>query len=272
VFIHVSKEYESGEERAVKIHLGGAIFQDWRVHAFIWESFTAFRVASKNSPPEIVATVPPQNPPYVYPSNGAKINRYQASGKLQVTFTQSIETEGGKTPKATTTTQDILRKGTDYSLLKCGNPVSYPTPEFAPLVTPFFYQDNLHTLFVEPSLTETTTQKTEEYGISYPVIYLLWLDDARWRDWVVVPTVPIAIRPPNPIDPLSHFNILEGIDWVKHSLTGLQFGDTVIGQTGGLDATQVLGSALNVIGSSGVNPAVFGDLTSGCLAKGVINR
>src|SRR5207249_591652 len=81
-------------------------------------------------------------------------NRYShsGSGPLTVRFLKTITTTDTQTNGDKTHTEDeskvaldILRKGSDYSLLACSNLVLLPTPEFGMLTAPVFYQDDLHT-------------------------------------------------------------------------------------------------------------------------------
>ena len=69
--------------------------------------------------------------------------------------------------RSSPTATDLRRCGS------AGNPVPKWHPEIAALVSPLFYQDNQHTFYVEPTVTETT------------------LGD--WDDWVI-PSVTAAVR------------------------------------------------------------------------------
>ena len=51
----------------------------------------------------------------------------------------------------------VLASGNSFSLLACANVLTLPTAEIASLTSPIFYQDDEYTFFVEPTLTETTT-------------------------------------------------------------------------------------------------------------------
>ncbi len=89
VFVHVSKYYETGEERGVYIHLGGAITQ-------------AFYLAGRNSTPEERSYsenspfgTKPANP---YSASTIQANRYLGNGALKVTFAQRIQNRHGAVP------------------------------------------------------------------------------------------------------------------------------------------------------------------------------
>ncbi|OUL29491.1 hypothetical protein BV378_05965 [Nostoc sp. RF31YmG] len=295
VFIHVTKEYDSGEERAVKVNLYfekavhyrdfgavalGAQFREARtvkVGRFIAPLNQAFRVVSKNSQPIVVAGDSPQLVPY---SQSAQITQYKGSGALQTTFVERIENGKSNAP----VTKLILQQGGNYfSLLTCSNPLQLMTAEIGSLVSPFFYQDNQNTFFVEPSLTEQTIEQWDDWVISPPKSKPKLIDDNWWKQVKVVASVPAKTPIPDPIDPVAKFKLPTQEDWLTHADTALQFDQALIGGTGRLkqaltvnalaNATPALagiqaadeqrlvvtehGTELNVIGRSGLNPVVL---------------
>ena len=246
VFTHVTKEYENGEERAVKVHLHfeNAIFQTGIIAKRIFDTFDgAFRVVSKNSPPLPVYGGPPQSLPYSNRESSA--TKYQSSGTLQVTFVERIETVNGQLSNFISATRPILQQGGAFSILPCSNVLTQVKPGIASLVSPFFYQDDRHTFLVEPSLTETTIVEWEDWvpGVPKP-------DTVRnLDDWVnqveIQPDVPKKPKKPMPIgtgrpwlDPSARFNLQPQTDWVTNPTTVLQYGDRLIGQTGGLKSVE----------------------------------
>jgi peptidoglycan hydrolase-like protein with peptidoglycan-binding domain len=277
VFIHVTKEYKEGEERAVIINLSGKgkEFENGQdvarsgmssaSNAFkevilspLFINKTAFRVVSKNSPPEIYPTSSPQSIPY----SGMSVNttHYQSSGSLQVSFAESIETVEGEQPKPIRTTKGILQKSNNFSLLMPSNTSTQWTPEIAGLVRPFFYQDDRHTFFVKPNLVEITLDGWKEWVVIKPKPANKPID--WWKDVLIdiaVPSKPIPI--PNPIDPIAKFPIDLKSDWVTNSGTVIQVGDVLIGRTGRLDPTN-LGIVGNLNGINGaiVNAQIRGEL------------
>jgi hypothetical protein len=228
VFIHATKEFEKGEERSVKIHLGGAINQ-------------AFQVVSRNCRP-IRATreTPPAMP---YNASQVQANRYRGSGAFKVTFTQRIETEAGKPPKTATATPSILQQGTGFTVLPCANPISLATPEVAPLVTPLFYQDeHSNTFFVQPEFKEKTIEEWQEWVTRTPEPEVDW-DRPDWWDKIVVKplvpelTVPVPVNPDDPlwqtkIDPRARFQMAAGQDWLANPQTVVQFDGELVGAAG----------------------------------------
>jgi hypothetical protein len=228
VFIHASKEYEDGEERAVLVHLGGAVNQ-------------AFRVVSRNSRPERANRGAP--PPMPYNAPGIDANRYTGSAALKVTFAQRIETEDGKAPDVKLATPSILQQGGAFTLLPCANAITLGTPEIASLVTPVFYQDNLaQTLFMEPTLKEQTIEEWQEWVTHTPAPEVDWDTPQWWGKLELAPMspaykVPTPVNPGDPvwqtqIDPRARFDLSDKQDWIANQSTVVQFGGELIGPHG----------------------------------------
>lgn len=101
----------------------------------------------------------------------------------------------------------------------------------------FFYQDEQHTFFVEPTLTETTVTNWDGW------IMGVFQDGAVW-DFGDMDTLPVQVNVPatrvplpDPIDAVAYFKILKREDWVTDPSTVLRFDDRFIGQEGGLKLT-----------------------------------
>ncbi|WP_293282268.1 hypothetical protein [Microcoleus sp. PH2017_36_ELK_O_B] len=152
--------------------------------------------------------------------------------------------------KATPSTKDILQKSGNFSLLMPSNQNQLPTAEIGALVSPFFYQDNLHTFFVEPTLTETTIERYQGWVVAKPKPATKFDDD--W--WKQIPVESVVPRKPlqltDPIDPIAKFQSQQKQDWVINFSTVLQFGETLIGQTGRVDRA-TLPAIGNIRGMSG---------------------
>lgn len=227
-FIHASKEFEEGEERGVRIHLGGAINQ-------------AFRVVSRNSRPTRVGREAPPPPPYNAPE--VQANRHRGSGAFKVTFIQRIETEAGKDPKPTPATPSILQEGEGFTVLPCANTITLGTPEIAALVSPLFYQDDRsNTFFVEPTFKEKTIEEWQEWVTRTPVPDVEW-DRPDWWDKLDIkplvpkPKLPIPVHPGDPIwrteiDPRARFELAPRQDWLANSQTLVQFDGELVGPAG----------------------------------------
>lgn len=228
VFIHASKEFENGEERAALVHLGGAINR-------------AFRVVSRNSRPERASRQSPPLMPYNAP--GVQANRYTGAGAFKVTFAQRIETEDGKAPKTTMATPSILQQGGAFTLLPCANAIALGGDEIASLVTPVFYQDNLaQTFFVEPALKEKTIEEWQEWVTRTPEPEVEWDAPNWWKELRIEPMIPKykipkPIDPGNPvwqneIDPRARFDLTSRQDWIANQSTVVQFDGELIGPRG----------------------------------------
>ena len=72
---------------------------------------------------------------------------------------------------------------------------------------PVFYQDNAHTFFVEPSVTERTIEEWQEWVTRTPQPEPGWQKPDWWKDIVVVPEMPRKWPIPDPRDPASAFRL-----------------------------------------------------------------
>jgi hypothetical protein len=145
VSIYVTVEDNNeGAEPAIKINLSEPTGLDGPTPR------TAFRLINKNSPPEIVEREYPESTPYTI---------YVDSDKLIVHFVQKA---------GSWTHPEILTKAKNFSLLTSSNwnDIALSASEFKAFVSPFFYQDNQHTFFVEPSLLESKIEEWEEWVIT----------------------------------------------------------------------------------------------------------
>jgi hypothetical protein len=268
VFIHVSKEYEGGEERAVRISLdfdrvriihrrrgglrhpeifgsvgfdlfNGPIVSEERVEP----SSKAFRVVSRNSPPQITEGGAAKAPPYSAPAD--RVTRYAGAGPLRVTYVERIETADGQPPVEQSATKDILAQADGYSLLVNGSPLAGVSPDVAALVAPFFYQDGARTFYVEPALTELALDEWEEWAVTTPSAREVVTGDERnvaplvaavpqsraeWLTGALEGKVPV-------IDPRSRFVLQPRTDWLTDPTTTVRFGERSVGRSGGLDGS-----------------------------------
>ena len=162
------KSHTKTEERGVYIHLGQPFGQ-------------AFYLAGRNSTPEYATyRAAPASP---YGATSGPATRYRGGGALTVKFAQQIKTEIGGGKKTTASPQTILQQGHSFTLLPTDNDITLGPPdpatldadnaaavaaaiqsglaEITSLMKPVFYQDNAHTLFIEPTVAEQTTEQTE---------------------------------------------------------------------------------------------------------------
>jgi len=217
VFIHVSKQsYENGEERGVFIHLGGVINQ-------------AFYLAGRNSIPE--PAICESKPLMPYSKSGVHANRYSGSGALTVEFKQRSSIDGER-PVDTVETPSILQEGGRYTLLPCDNNITLGSPEIASLVKPLFYQDNIHTLFIEPNVTEDTIEKWGGWVTHIQQAEQEWGRPDWWYELNVIAGMHQDTRPPDWHSPESILKIKTEVDWLINSGTGFLFEDALIGPSG----------------------------------------
>ncbi len=237
-FIHVSKEYAEGEDRAVKINLGGEINR-------------AFRVVSRNSVPVSSSIEAAPGMPYNAPETQA--NRRKGNGGLKVTFKARIETEDGKPPKVTTLSPNILQQGGVFTLLSCANALTIGSDEIGALVAPVFYQDEVgNTFFIEPSFRETSIEEWQEWVKKRTETDAERDDLGFWQSVPLAPMIP-QYRIPIPldfddpvwkrgIDSRTRLDFLAQKDWLANPTTLIQFNGELIGQSGRTNL-QVLSTA-----------------------------
>lgn len=288
IFVHVSKQYgDDGEEYGVFVHLSSETVNQ------------AFYLAGRNSRPEVFNNNwngslgnLPNNP---FHANTQLANRYSGSSELKVSFLERITTQPGKTsPKATPmATYGILQQVGGYILLPCDNnlialgvskdayrdmanpaavkaAIEHGLGEIASLLKPVFYQDNTHTLFIEPSVIETTIEEWHKWVIRTPETEPSWRDPNWWKELVVIPEIPRKWTIPNlgdpgriPIDSGSLINPIPERDWLVNPVTALEFDGVLIGPAGqpglkivtGTDATGVITNGhikVNVNPGSGI--------------------
>ena len=244
VFVHVSREpIENG---GVYVHLVGPIL-------------CAFYLAGRNSAPEgksyfsnfdLSRRINPYSAKRLLPTC------YSADGALSVKFVNRVDAEAGMGP--TWFEQTILGQARSYTLLPCNNNIILATIDgtsmdqaqgtsvtagesgsggIASLVKPVFYQDNAHTLFVEPSVTERTVEEWADWVA--PV--KRYEPDSRKPEWlkeiIVIAAKPTKWPTPGPvdggrIDPGSLINPKPAFDWLVNPGTGLSFDGVLIGVAG----------------------------------------
>ena len=248
VFIHVSKDpYEDGEERGIRVHLNGP---DKFEHSFY--------LAGRNSTPEKAGPSPKPNNPYS--ANTQNATRYSGSGELKISFQERISTEPGKTPPKAS--PSILLQGNKHTLVPCDNDltalgvpedaqqsaanaaavkaaIERGVGELASLMKPVFYQDNAHTFFAEPSVTERVIEEWQEWVTPPPQPEPAWQNPGWWKGIRVIAELPTlsSASPEDPkggpfIDPGSVINPTPSFDWLLNPGTGLLFNGVLIGPTG----------------------------------------
>jgi hypothetical protein len=229
---------------------------------------------------------PPTNP--FSSANEKAATRYKGTDALRVRFKERITTESGKAPLGPPVDRDILGPAGAYTLLPADNEllpmgvsedayrnaanpeavkaaIESGLSEIATLMRPVFYQDNRHTFFVEPSVTEKTIEEWEEWVTKPPQAEPWRPEFPWWKEIVVFPTWKGPL--PDPVGPRVHpdirINPVRDRDWLINPATVLKFDEALIGPVGqpGLEAaTDVaqmgLGTQINVNPGSEVAGAV----------------
>lgn len=264
VFIHVSKEYTNGAEGGVYVHLGGKIE-------------AAFFLAGRNSAAESrtyaangIQGAKPENP---YTANKLQATRYSGTGGLGVRFQKTITTEQGDTQgtesfsilreKVMDTSLTHLPLGPRYTLLPSNNNltamgvseeafqdavkpeavkavIESGLGEIMALMKPVFYQDNSHTFFVEPNVTEETLEAWDGWMPRPIQPEFQWSRPGWWDELEVIPAIPTKEVLPGPrgrwqdleLDRRSLINPGPVDDWLLNPGTVLLFDSVLIGATG----------------------------------------
>jgi peptidoglycan hydrolase-like protein with peptidoglycan-binding domain len=236
----VSKEVDpvTGSEGAVWITLYGFEFGA----VYYPPRNPGFRVVSKNSIPQVKTSYAFQPDMLYSTSLKHHYNTYKQEnpGSLSITYMKQVVTTDGNEKADPPTSQSILSKGgySGYTLLPSSNQMKFPNAEFAPLISPVFCADDVHTFFVEPSLTETTVDKWQGYTITWPS------RKPYWDDYVFNPKPVRALlrtqylqeafdrSPDNPIDPLALRTIKTNVDTFTELSNTVTFGDVVVDRQG----------------------------------------
>jgi hypothetical protein len=278
VFVYGSTDVENDVETArIHVHFDNAFIPSFH-QGLYWTLSTwgpldlRFDVTSRNSPPQLIWGGDP--PPDALYAGQLATTHFFGSNPLQVTYVDKLQTVDGQAPSASEDTFPILGANgqganSSFALTLCGMPVDIGDPAIGPLVSPFFYQDNLNAFYAEPTLTETTIDQWDYWAIPYPPARP-WFDDPQWwKDQTLVASAP-AYRPPpgapafdGKFDAGAHFQIRTASDWVTGANTVLQFGGRVVGRTGSLNLSVIdsasLGSLQPIAVMTGVtSPPVRG--------------
>jgi hypothetical protein len=297
VFVHVSvvedptvdQETVSGlAEAGVYIHLGDPISR-------------SFHLVSRRASPEAATYGSPPRMPFTIDATRKRATRYVGSGNLTVTYAQRISTEPGK---SRTEPVRVLDKAGNFTLLACDNTIGLAVSkeawqdaerpaqvkaaleasiaEIEGLMKPVFFADPVHTLFVEPDVTERTIEEWQEWVTRTPVPSAEeppWEIDPGWFDQYVLPAwplwPPILRKEPDPLDLLSDppgdWSILtehQGVDWLVNEATVLKFGGELIGSTGrvAIDVAAPSGPTGAPIGGTLVKLATGSEMDAGAVA------
>ncbi|MDE1674626.1 neuraminidase-like domain-containing protein [Nocardia gipuzkoensis] len=260
VFVHVKvvEDPELDQETLATTAQAGVYIT---LGAPFWQEYY---LASRNSSPEAMPGGSQRPwPPFSvdwWTTSKLRPTRYAGAGsKFTVITALHTSTEPGK---STWDYLDILGQTGAFTLLPCNNaltlgvsPEAYEDAEkpgkvrkameesiaiIERLMKPVFFQDNNHTLFVEPEVTERTIEEWQEWVTRTPVpepeLPKFQLDPTWWERHVI-PLDPESLIP-DPLDPVifpDRDSILQGTDradWIINRRTGLIFDGQVIGAQG----------------------------------------
>jgi peptidoglycan hydrolase-like protein with peptidoglycan-binding domain len=214
-FIHVTEETDG----SVTIHLSNWLDK-------------AFRVVSRNAPPQVRDAEYAPAPPFFVWYEGA---RYAGSEALWVYFEDKV-TSTVSSEESTWTFQPLLGTTGEYQLTTPSAPLTRYAPAIAGLVSPFFFADERHTFYVEPTVTEKTIVEWNDWVLT-PWFRLDVEDEATLDKIEIKPHVQLEFKPEalDPIGPVAKYRISTPQDWVTRPEAVVQFDGKVIGAGGGLD-------------------------------------
>jgi hypothetical protein len=214
-----------------------------------------------------------------------KATMYTAQNKLNVSYTQSLDTSSSnKFSDSAPTSQTILQQadaaGDGYSLLFSSNPPplnsiqSYDTGVdwfdskalTDALQRPFFYQDKQNTFFVESTMTEPAINDHASWAAGHPASNYYQSATPSWQNAEVQATASGAQNfvPQQGVDPAALYPFQPSKDWLASPSTVLLYGNNFVGANGGLTfATQSLQSLLSGKAQVRLQPVAPSSTTSG---------
>jgi peptidoglycan hydrolase-like protein with peptidoglycan-binding domain len=175
---------------------------------------------------------------------------------------------GGPGRSGAPTPHTILKSAPEFRLVLPANEILSAPPDAGRLISPFFFEDDRHTFYVEPELTEQTIEEWDGWVLDPPLKTRLDpFDPGIFDDIPITADVPSKGGGPFDdggwsIDPHAKFRFEPRHDWLTSSDTVLQFGGGLVGRRGRLDLTR----PADIVLSPGVGPRVrdripgFGDL------------
>jgi hypothetical protein len=200
-----------------------------------------FRLVGRNAPVEVLNYASaPLSPPFTwFQVDGT---RYRRTGALTVWHAEKIEEFDAQTTKKDAP-QPVLEKGNPSGFSLVIPPRKVDTTgsnEIDSLVRPFFYQDNKHTFYVEPTVTEQVFHEWEDWIVATPDPKWEFDHDIYWEE--AHPPYPwgptVDPNPPDPISPYAIFavqDVLASNDSVLAGAVTVPFGESWIGAEGAIN-------------------------------------
>jgi hypothetical protein len=196
----------------------------------------AFRVISKNCPPRAIPGEAPRTPPFALDSsNNARATRHVGTGELEVIIQDQVVTTDGKLTSGPPFPRTVVQQSGPFALVFSGNYLAASSSDSALLERPFFFENERHTLFVEPALAETTFEKWETW-VAPPLLNPRLEADVWWNNLMLVPELPAPQQgvPIDLIGPEARVAIQPTRDWLTGVATAVDFDGRPIGQGGRL--------------------------------------
>ncbi|MGD9571371.1 MAG: hypothetical protein AB7V62_05765, partial [Thermoleophilia bacterium] len=124
-----------------------------------------------------------------------------------------------------------------FGLLPSNDVLAGDTTRERRLSSPFFYVDDHHSFFVEPTLVQTTVKDWGWFGIDLTVVRHID-DDVHWVDLPVAVEVSQRIPVP-PKDPRARFEVTAQGDWLTDDQTVVRFGGGLVRRDGHVAGTNL---------------------------------
>jgi len=200
-----------------------------------------FRIISKFAAPAVQGGEPQDPPPF--PGIRAATSHFLGTGALQVQYVESIVHVNDGAPQVHHARQDVVTPTeAHHQLTVLGTPLQGEVPEIGTLVSPFFYADGQSSFFVEPSLTETTTNTWEHWAVPVPRadghggVPTIVAAFPRYR----VPAIlPKGVKPFDGVfDPACLYRLRVATDTITRPNAVMHFGGSTVGAEGATGASK----------------------------------
>ncbi len=217
-FIHATL----GLDGAVRINLRGGVEK-------------AFRVVGRNGVPQPVTVEDVAAVPYLALGIGG---RFAWGNALSVIFAEETVTKSGKTTTDWAEETILAQADETYWLTVNTQRLTRYPAEISGLVSPFFFADDAHTFYVEPTLTEKTIVEWDDWVPTTQPNHKVAFDPSKVDIAAQVPRTKDPM-PPDPIGPVARYAIQPDQDWVTGPSTVVAFGASPIGEAGRLPSKAV---------------------------------
>jgi len=196
---------------------------------------------------------------------GQKASLYYGKGKLMVSFVEYSSKEDNEVEDAPLVTRPILEDSDSYSLAVPSNVLTQVPEWVSPFVSPFFYQDDEHTFYVEPRLEENNFEQWESWIIFVKPSGPWKVGENYWKDMPLARQGPSnkqqwkeLVAEPGWIEKDVVKKLSPEIDWLTDESTVVAFDERIISSNGSRQPTSFTGtprniSSLNIVGRGGLS-------------------